>query len=483
MNVWSMKADKTSSGSGVLFRQLTRVKRPAIAALPRGSQADLRGKYRPAFIGLCLFTLMMYLRPQEMIPGLFGSVPLVKIMTICTVLIYLFSKLGARDRVMTWPLEMKMVAAMWLIGFILMPFATSPGDSFGVLFDTFFKTVVVFILLINLVDTRSRLNLLLHLMVFCLPLYAYSAINGYLAGGYGDSFGKRIQGWGTMFSNPNDFASVLTVMIPFAIIFALTRPGFRSLFYLGCAVGASIAVILTFSRSGFLGLVLSCATIAWKLSRGRRLKTILAALVFAVVLLMAMPGKYVGRLSTIFNPETDTTHSAQERQQVAKRAAELAVRRVAVGIGMGNFHTYSIKDMLAHNSYLETAAELGLAGLIAYLIVIFAPLRSLRRIELETREDGARPEWELHVISVCLQASLVAYIIFGLFGSVQYMNFLYFTVGYAVALRRIYSAENAGALPDDQAGKPVLRSRPGLAKGKLWRPHRVRQLWLTDGDR
>ena len=35
-------------------------------------------------------------------------------------------------------------------------------------------------------------------------------------------------------------------------------------------------------------------------------------------------------------------------------------------------HIYSIREKEAHNAYLEIAAELGVMGLIAYLIVIFA---------------------------------------------------------------------------------------------------------------
>ena len=449
------------------------------------SRTDSRGKHRLAFTGLYLLTLLMYIRPQELMPELFGSLPLVKIVAIGTLLIYIVSKLSAGERVITWPLEMKMMTLMWVTGFLLMPIALSPQDSFTVLFDPLIKALIVFIILINLVETRARLRLLLHAMVFSELLFALGGIKTFLTGGYGGkSFNHRIEGLGTMFANPNDLASVLTVMLPFAVIFALTRQGMVRLFYFVCAGVGAVAVLFTFSRSGFLALVLSLGLIVWKLSRGRRARIWFAAVVIAGVLSMAMPGTYWVRLSTIFNPETDTTNSAQERREVMKRAAELAVKRSIIGIGAGNFYIYSIKEMRAHNSYLETAAELGLVGLIAYLVLIFAPMRSLRRVQHETRPDGARPERELHIISICLQASFVAYIIYGFFGSVQYLYFLYFNVAYVVAFRQILAAEK---LADAQAnvGTGALESpaRPGLAKGTLWRPHRVRQLWLTDGNR
>lgn len=486
MNVWSTRTNRINSGSGVLFKRTTPKAQPAVTQPQEVEQADSRGKYPLAFAGLYLFTLLMYLRPQEVFPGLFGEVPVVKIVTIGAILVYLVSKLSAGERLITWPLEMKMVSVMFVMGLLLMPVAVSPQDSYEMLTDTFLKTVLVFILLINLVDTRARLRLLLHTMVFCELLFALGGIKTFLAGGYDESksFLDRMRGWGTMFANPNDFASLLDVMLPFVLIFALTRRGWTRPFYFACAGLAALAVTFTFSRSGFIGLVAAVSAIIWKLSRGRRLKVLLPAVTIVVVMFMAMPGKYAVRLSTIFNPETDTTNSAQGRQEMMNRAAELAVKRSVVGIGMGNFHIYSVGSMVAHNSYLETGAELGIVGLIAYLIVILAPIRSLRRIERETRPDGAWPEREMYIISVCLQASLAAYIVYGFFGSVQYFNFLYFTVAYAVALRRIHSAEiREAADASDGAEAPESHAKARPARGKLWSPRRFCQRWLTRGSR
>ena len=50
----------------------------------------------------------------------------------------------------------------------------------------------------------------------------------------------------------------------------------------------------------------------------------------------------------------------------------MTINRPMVGVGMGNFHIYSIREKEAHNAYLEIAAELGVMGLIACWIVIFA---------------------------------------------------------------------------------------------------------------
>jgi O-antigen ligase len=450
----------------------------------RPEETVSRGRHQLAFAGLYLLALLMYLRPQEVMPGLFGSLQLAQVVAISTILIYIVSKLSAGEQLMIWPLEMKMMVVMWVMGLLLMPVAVSPQDSFNVLFDPLIKTLLVFVLLINLIDTRARLRALLGAMVFCELLFAAGAIKTYLTGGYGASFSHRISGWGTMIGNPNDLASVLNVLLPFTVIFALQRRGWARWFYFACAGLVAIAVLLTFSRSGFIGLVAAGGVLAWKLARGHRVRILFAAAGLAVVLLMVMPGTYWVRLATISIPEADTTHSAQERQLLMKRAAELALKRSIVGVGMGNFHIYSLHEKAAHNSYLETTAELGVIGLIAYLVLIFAPIRSLRRIEQETASAGARPEPEIHLISVCLQASFVAYIVYGFFGSVQYMYFLYFSVAYAVALRRIHSAESCEAAgAGEGAGAKDAHAQAHLTRGVLWRPQRYEQPRLIGGSR
>jgi O-antigen ligase len=175
------------------------------------------------------------------------------------------------------------------------------------------------------------------------------------------------------------------------------------------------------------------------------------------------------RLSTILNPAADETGSAQERQFVLQRAALVAVRHSVIGIGMGNFHYYSSRELVAHNAYLEVWAELGMAGLIAYMTLILAPFRSLRDLELKTA--GLPDEMSRHgyYLGVGLQATLAAYIVCSFFGSLQYQWYLYYPVAFAISLRTIHGSESSKAtntaVKADAAGE-VLWSQ--VVKGTLW---------------
>ncbi|MDX2031935.1 MAG: O-antigen ligase family protein [Blastocatellia bacterium] len=471
MKRWNRTTEKAKTQSSMLFKRRTTSEGMAFLRQPGALQVEeSRGKFPVAYGGVFLIMLLIFVRPQEVVPAVFGVVPLLKIVAAGTIISYILAKHSAGEKLVRWTLELKMMMVMGGMGLLLTPLAASPGDSIEVLVDTFVTLLIIFILMTNLIDTRPRLRQFLFAMVISEFLYAASAAKTFLSR-TGQEV-ERIKGWGTQLENPNDLACVLDLMLPLAVFVLLTRKGWVRAFALVCVVVTAFSVLFTFSRSGFLGLVLALGTIVWKVGRAYRLRIVVGAAVMSVVIFAALPGAYRTRISTIFNPETDQTNSAQERQQLMKVAADLAVKRSVVGIGMGNFHIYSFHEKVAHNSFLETSAELGVIGLIAYLVLIFGPILFLRKIENETVEGGLRPDREIHIMSICFQASLAAYLIYGFFGSVQYFPYLYFSVAYAVALRRIYRAE-AGGVPAEATGLTVAPQPASSSRGALWKSYRL----------
>jgi putative inorganic carbon (HCO3(-)) transporter len=399
-----------------------------------------RGKHWLAFAGVYLFTLMLYARPNDLAPAL-GAFPLVKIVAISALLIYIGSKISAGERLSVWTLEMTMLVVIAALGLLLMPIAVSPPHTIAVLTEVYLKMVIIFILMVNLIDTRQRIFSLWKLVVVCGAALGVGAIRSYMKGEFAVK-GVRIEGFvGGMFENPNDLATALVILLPFAVVLTLSSKGLARLFYLVCAAVLAIGVLFTLSRGGFLGLIAASGVLLWKLGRWRRMKTTLGVALICGILLAVMPGGYGARIVTIFNTEQDQTGSAQQRRELLERAASIAITRPITGVGMGNFHIYSIHDKPAHNAYLEIAAELGVMGLIAYLILIIAPFRSLRRIERQTRGIRSKSEREMYWLSVSIQAAFIAYLVCSFFASIQYLWYLYYTAAYAVALRQIHAAE------------------------------------------
>lgn len=437
--------------------------------------SDAAGGYRAAYAGLYLFTLLLYLRPQDLAPAL-GAIPLAKMAIIATFAAYLISKLNASENLVRWTLELYMLLSIAALAIIHIPFAASPQESVATLQDPFLKMVAVFGMMTGLIVTLERLRSLLRLVVICGAWLSVGAIRSFQRGEF-TADGLRIEGIvGGIFENPNDLATALNLLLPLAAGLALTARGAARLFYTLSALLMAAGVMVTFSRGGFLGLAAAVGVLflkrsIWIGSGERRISRIGAAAVIACALLIFMPGGYVNRVSTIFRQDLDETGSAQERRLVLGVAARLAVRRAVIGVGMGNFHIYSYQEKVAHNSYLEIAAELGILGLAAYLVIILAPLRALWRIEKACQIASGPRAREMLVLSVALQAAFVSYMICSVFASIQYLWYLYYLAAYAVALRHIYAAE--GGTAETTVGAGIPGARPARS-GILWKSGRLR---------
>ena len=103
---------------------------------------------------------------------------------------------------------------------------------------------------------------------------------------------------------------------------------------------------------------------------------------------------------------------------------------------MGNFHHKSVHELVTHNAYTQVSSEMGIPALVIYLMLLSYPLRRRRQIEAETENRADKRKF--HYWSIGIQASIVAYMVSSFFGAVAYQWYMYFIIGYAVALRRLY---------------------------------------------
>jgi O-antigen ligase len=470
--------DKDGAKKGVGAGGHAWPEKPADPAAMRFEEGD--DPYRIAFGFLYLFTLLLYARPNDLIPAI-GTFPLAKIVAIIAPLAYIYTQYRLGKPIIKWTIEVKMVIVMLFLAIMFTPFAASPGDSFATLNEVFIKTVTIFILIIGVVNTRERLRAMIKLTALCGAGLAIFAIKNYATGNF-TMKGDRIEGLvGGMFGNPNDLAAALNMLIPLAVALALMSSRRVRLLYAVCALLLFVGVMVTFSRAGFITLAGVSGVMLWKFGRGSRSSLALATLVAFVLLLSVFSGAYRSRLMTILDPGSDASGSAQQRADLLERGLDLSLRHPIIGLGMGNFHIYSIHEKVAHNGYVETAAELGMIGLLAYLIIILAPLRGLAKIERERVKPGARADLDAKYLSIGLQAALIAYMINSFFLSIQYLWYLYYAAGFAVALRLIYAAEKAANASEGKAAAPshrfrfgnLWKSTPLKPAGSLWPAYRM----------
>lgn len=392
------------------------------------------------FCALFVFSVVLYLRPYELIPALSGFISMAFYVGVITLSIYAITQLVVDGNLTTRTREVNLVLLLGVAALLSIPFAINPAEAWQTFSELLVKTLLIFIVIVNVVRTERRLRLLMLLALGVSVYLSIAAIQDYQAGlfGIGTDVTSRIMGRiKGLFDNPNDLALHLVTMVPIAVGLAMAKPGMsRKFVYIGSAALMVAAIVVTFSRGGFLGLVAVSFFLVLKLGRKQRFPT-MAGFFLAVVLFMALaPGGYGSRLSTIFNIGGDLTGSGSQRNQVLKRSILVTLRYPLFGVGLGNFHYKSFQELGTHNAYTQVGSEMGIPAMILYIMFLVYPYKRLKEIEKAT--DGKKDERYYYYLSIGLRASLIGYMVASFFAAVAYQWYIYYLVGYAIALRRIY---------------------------------------------
>ena len=211
------------------------------------------------------------------------------------------------------------------------------------------------------------------------------------------------------FGQPNSFAGYINGAWP--LIAAMTLWGHqrraRWRWYVTAALGlCAVVLLLSFSRGGWFGTAIGICTMLvvaggmWR--RGALVVVVCAVLVFAGGwrLIPGPIGVRLGSASQIFSAPLIPRDAAQQRPDIyaaVERAmqfqAGLALWRRAplVGIGPGSYSVaypdvayngWWISRGHAHNAYVQIAAEQGLVGLAAYLVLLWMNARRAYRLRM-----------------------------------------------------------------------------------------------------
>lgn len=413
---------------------------------------------RIAFWGLVAFTVILLLSPQTWFPAL----KIVRIAFLAAGIagvVHVIEATARRRPIVLPSAESTLALALLTWSVLTTPYSVWVGGSFKLLTDQYIKVFVFFWLIGTLVTTRERLRTVSWALALCAIPLAGVAVQHYLSGDFlntGTSNVKRIAGYTGLSGNPNDLALTLNLIIPIAVVLLFTskRIGARIVAATTLLLAAP-AVILTFSRAGFLTLgTILILTLIW-LARRRSAGLAIAVVVLACAAIPFLPAGYMDRLNTIADISADRTGSAQGRWKDFQIAAEVVAEHPIMGVGLG-------QDILAlneargqktwrsvHNAFLEYAVDLGLPGLFLFLALLIAALRSTRVV---ARYARGRPGFEdLGVFATGIQIALAAFAVAACFHPIAYQFYFFCVAGLAVALKNACRAEAKAALARAEA--------------------------------
>jgi probable O-glycosylation ligase (exosortase A-associated) len=424
---------------------------PAPSALATQERWSTRSGHLLSYCGLFLFTVILYFRPYEYVPALAAYYSMAYWVALVTLVVFVPSQFALDGTITARPREVNLVLLLCVGALLSMPLAINPGEAWATFNETFIKAVLMFIVMINVVRTERRLfGLLLLTMLVSLTL-SLDALNDYRLGNFAVE-GYRVKGAiGGMFRNPNDLALHLVTVVPIGVGLLFSRRNkVKKALLAVCVLLFVLAIVVTFSRGGFLALMAVSAFLAWKLGRRNRLAVALIVILGGGAMLALSPGAYSGRLASITNFSLDPNGSANARQALLIRSIKTTIGNPLFGIGMGNFHIVSVREQVSHNAYTQVSAEMGIPSMIVYIMFILACLKRLRQMEKETIDSPSASARKFYYLAVGFQAAIIGYMVHSFFASVAYNWYIYYLIGYSICLRRLYINEQKKAAPSSE---------------------------------
>jgi probable O-glycosylation ligase (exosortase A-associated) len=340
-------------------------------------------------------------------------------------------------------------------------FALSSAHSLDQ-WQAFAKTIVVAYLLTVIIRTEADLRFILLVITFSLGFEAVK------------------QGWGQLILNPgeknhnsipflgdNNLVAVgMAMLIPVVSALAANSTGWwrRALQFVN--VGVIYRGLSTYSRGGFLSIGVIASLWCWRSER--KLRTVIAGLIVAALLLPAMPPEFWSRMSTITASADDRDDSQTGRIHFWWVAVAMANDRPWTGVGHAGYELAYNKydfsggrygpDRAVHSAWFGVLAEIGYPGLALFVTIVLFSLVTCARVRRMARR-GEIPE-SLGRYGTALESSLLAFTVGGSFVSFQYSEMLWHFFALTIALERVAVTEAAvmrakAAVPESTPAAPA----------------------------
>lgn len=289
-------------------------------------------------------------------------------------------------------------------------------------------------------------------------LWAVATHSPTLPGGRAGAYG--------MYENHNDYTFIILTILPPAWIFLRHYRQLWIKFLRWTLMAACIAgVLLSLSRGGILVLVFDLALIVWFSGTGTRRALTLALL--GIIGTAAVVYQFQARelnQQGVYSEE----QAKSSRYELWNAAENMVIRHPILGVGSRRFQEFAQgyghishdnRGKVAHNTYLEIAADSGLSGILSFLFMIRAVARSVRPQARETRSDGLdalRRATFITLIGILFRSLLDA-------KATDWSFYLLVTLGVAVSGLETESspAADAPAVPlGRQADRPAEKTSP-----------------------
>jgi putative inorganic carbon (hco3(-)) transporter len=344
----------------------------------------------------------------------------------------------------------------WLVaaGFVSMiPVSVTLGINY--LINGLLKAMALSVVTANLTRTAQRLKTLCWLVVVSA---AANSVLAWQALRLGDdtTFEDRAAGIGVL-NDPNDLALTLVMALPVAIALFVGERGFYRRFGLATVIAALIGgVVVSQSRGGALGLMVVLFLEGYDRIRSRSWRTLYTAVglsigLLGVTALLVARGQSWGQLGDDPN--------VYNRKGAWVAGYRMMMDNPITGVGLYHFPDrldeygpsyLEQRYLVAHNSVVQVAAELGVPGLLFFLLMLGHAWTAAGRVrQLADQVPCGRTTWQL---AWAMRRMWIGWLVCAMFLAQAYQVWLYLMLGIIVTCENVL-LERQAALAAGEEGE------------------------------
>ena len=318
------------------------------------------------------------------------------------------------------PHYLRTIQARLFLVFLLLTFISYwfMGPAFSIRtspFISYLSMAFLFFVVLGIVDTIRRLRWTLLASVAAMGWASQFVVRDWI----------RHPMWrpGGATGDANYFALDACLVLPLAYLLARhSRIRWERMFALGCLVVTFVATVLSASRGGFIALTVAAVWLI--LHSPRRLRNFVVLVILMTPPLLLLPMSPIRRL---MHPQASDVTGEVDRRASWTAGMRMIQRHPLMGIGLGEFKPQMLGyadpgvgfSSIAHNTYIEVAAETGLPTFIVFLAMLFFAYRTLSRVRRRASDSGPPL---VYLAATGIQAGFVGFLAGAIFLSAEYMK-------------------------------------------------------------
>ncbi len=314
--------------------------------------------------------------------------------------------------------------------------------------EKFVKMMIFVFCLTRLTATRKNYTIIMWALVLGSLYIGYDAWTA--PRGSFETSGRLEHVGGPDFRHSSGLAAHMAAMLPLLAAVFMTCKSWMARLVVGTAGALTVnTIVLCRTRSAFIGLFVGGIVAILLAPKRHRMKTV-ATLVIALSCAYTLTDShYWDRMMTLNSPNiVSTDQSATIRIEIWKSAFEI-IREHPLGVGIGNFEPTiarvnpTLGSRAAHNSFILCWAELGIQGLVLFLIIVIGAMVQswqCKRWAMKTSD----PKW-VQYMSYGLILSLTVSITTQMFTERLYTEAFWWILAFPGCLKRVILGEMAMA--------------------------------------